>query len=86
MYTVKVDIIHAESLKLLENLAKRGLIAIHREESATRKGNDFMDLVQKIRSKDSNPPDLEEITAEVEQQRTEMYAISTQENKNHHRH
>ena len=75
-----VDILHAESLKLLENLAKLGLIAIHREETVTGRRDDFMDLVQKIRSKDSNPPGLEEITAEVEQQRAEMYAIPAQEN------
>lgn len=74
MNTIRVDILNVESLKLLENLAKMGLVAIHKEE--TKKG-DFMDLVQKIRSKAQNPPSLEEITVEVEQYRTEMYAIPT---------
>ena len=45
---------------------------------------DFIDLVQKIHSKVQNPPSLEEITAEVEQQRAEMYAAFAEENKNHH--
>jgi len=44
-----------------------------------------MDLVQKIRSKVQNPPSLEEITAEVEQQRTEMYAVSAEENQDYYR-
>ena len=74
MNTVRVDIINTESLKLLKNLAKMGLIAIHREEVIREKQDDFMNLVQKIRSKSKNPPTLEEITAEVEQQRAEMYA------------
>ena len=78
MNTVRVDILNRESLKLLENLAKLGVIAIHKEETIKSKSrNDFMDLVQKIRSKSQNPPSLEEITAEVEQQRAEMYAVLT---------
>jgi len=74
MNTVRVDILNVESLKLLESLAKLGLVAIHKEEPTKYKRSDFVDLVQKIRSKDNNPPSLEEITAEVEQQRAEMYA------------
>jgi len=74
MDTVRVDILKTESLKLLENLANLGLIVLHKEEKIQSKRGDFMDLVQKIRSKDYNPPCLEEIIAEVEQQRTEMYA------------
>ena len=76
MNTVRVDIVNSESLKLLENLARMGLIAIHKEEVAKSKSNDFMDLIHKIRSKVQHPPSLEEITAEVEQQRAEMYAVS----------
>jgi hypothetical protein len=75
MDTIRVEILHNESLKLLENLAGLGLIAIQKEETKKSPGGDFMGLVQKIRSKVQNPPDLDEITAEVEQQRAEMYAI-----------
>jgi hypothetical protein len=75
MYTIRVEILNKESLKLLDNLAKLGLIAIHKDETMKSQRGDFMDLIQRIRSKVQNPPDLNEITAEVEQQRTEMYAI-----------
>jgi len=75
MNTIRVDIRNIESLKLLESLAKLGLIAIHKEETVKSKKGDFMDFVHKIRSKNPNPPSLEEITAEVEQQRAEMYAV-----------
>ena len=52
---------------------------IHRNEKDRDRSSDFMDLVKKLRSKSSNLPSLEEITAEVEQQRAEMYAASTEE-------
>ena len=77
MNTVRVDILNTESLKLLENLAKLGLITIHKEEKINRQKGDFMNFVQKIRSKSQNTPSLEEITTEVEQYRTEMYTIPT---------
>jgi len=76
MNTIRVDILNAKSLKLLENLAQLGLIAIHKEETTKSKNGDFINLVQRIRSKNQTPPSLEEITAEVEQQRAEMYAVS----------
>ena len=69
---VNIDVFNPQSLRLLEELAKLQLIAIRKKE--TVRSNDFMDVVQKIRSKSQNPPSLEEITAEVEQQRAEMYA------------
>ena len=43
--------------------------------------SNFIDLVQKIRSKSSNIPSLEEITSEVEQQRAEMYIVFTEEKR-----
>ena len=49
MNTVRVDIINAESLKLLENLARMGMIAVHKEEAVESKSNDFMDLIHRIR-------------------------------------
>ena len=69
---VSIDVLNPKSLRLLEELAKLQLIAIRKKE--TVQSNDFMGVVQKIRSKVQNPPSLEEITAEVEQQRAEMYA------------
>ena len=75
MNTIRVDILNPASLTLLEELEKLRLIAIRKEENVKSSSSDFMDLVQKIRSKSENPPSLEEITAEVEQERAEMYAV-----------
>ena len=75
MNTIKVDILNPASLTLLEELEKLRLIAIRKEDNVKSAGDDFMDLVQKIRSKSENPPSLEDITAEVEQERAEMYAV-----------
>ena len=85
MNTISIDLINPASITLLEELEKLQLITIHRGKKAKNRNSDFIDFVHKIRSKSNNPPSLEEITAEVEQQRTEMYAISTQEKKGHNR-
>ncbi len=76
MNSIKVDILNPASLPLLEELAKLHLIAIRKEKSPKGQSDDFMNLVQKIRSKTQNPPSLEEITAEVEQERAKMYAVA----------
>jgi len=73
MTTISVDVLNPKALNLLEELAGLQLIAIRKE---TNKSNDFLSLVQQIRSRNQNPPSLEEITAEVEEQRAEMYAAS----------
>ena len=75
MNTIEVDILNPASLNLLEELEKLRLIAIRKENYVKSTSSDFMDLVQKIRSKSENPPSLKEITAEVEQERVEMYAV-----------
>jgi len=77
MNTISVDILNPASFPLLKELENLRLIAIHTNVKVPVKSNDFMDLVQKIRSKSDNPPSLDEITAEVEQVRSEMYAISS---------
>jgi hypothetical protein len=73
MATISVEVLNPKALNLPEELAKLKLIAIGKE---TDKSNDFMKLVEQIRSKSTNPPTMEEITAEVEQQRAEMYAAT----------
>ncbi|MDR1738462.1 MAG: hypothetical protein LBR66_06585 [Candidatus Symbiothrix sp.] len=70
MSTISVDILNPRAFNLLEELAGLNLIAIRKESSKT---DDFVYLVQQIRSKSPNPPSLDEITAEVEKQRSEMY-------------
>lgn len=76
METVSVDILNPSGLSLLKELEKLKLIAIHENEKTSVKSDDFMDLVRKIRKKSTTPLSLDEITAEVEQQRAEMYAVS----------
>ena len=82
MNTIQIEVLNPASLSLLKELEKLKLISIHKTESTD---SDFMDFVHKLRSKSHDLPSLEEITAEVEQQRSEMYAISSEEDKGHHR-
>ena len=74
MNTIHIEVLNPASLSLLKELEKLKLISIHKSESTS---NDFIDFVHKLRSKSHDLPNLEEITAEVEQQRSEMYAILT---------
>jgi hypothetical protein len=77
MNTISVEVLNPRSLPLLEELEKLQLIVIHKSKKVKSQNSDFIDLVQKLRLKSRNSLSLEEITAEVEQQRAEMYAIST---------
>jgi len=85
MNTIRVEVLNPKSISLLEELEKLQLIAIRKSEKVKSQGGDFIDFVQKLRLKSHNVLSLEEITAEVEQQRSEMYAVSVEENKGHHR-
>ena len=76
MNTISVDVLNPSGLLLLRELEKLKVIAIHDNKKTSVKNDDFMDLVQKIRKKSNTPLSLDEITAEVEQQRAEMYAVS----------
>ena len=77
MNTIRVEVLNPASITLLKELEKLKLIAIHESEKVKSYSCDFIDFVNIIRSKSNDIPSLEEITAEVEQQRSEMYAIST---------
>ena len=70
MNTIQVEVLNPSSIRLLEELEKLKLISIRKNESSNI---DFIDFVQKLRSKSNNVPSLEEITSEVEQHRNEMY-------------
>lgn len=70
MNTLKINILNPKAVKLLEDLADLNLIAI--EDSSNN--NDFKNTLERLRSKESVPLTLEEITAEVEAVRTERYA------------
>jgi len=82
MNTIRIEVLNPASLTLLEELEKLQLIAIHRSRSKKAKSpsSDFIELVRKFRSRSNDLLDLEEITAEVEQLRSEMYAASKKEN------
>jgi hypothetical protein len=70
MNTLQVDILNPKAAKLLQTLADLKLISIREE-----KEDDFLKIINKIRSKaKNNPPSLEEITEEVEKVRSERYA------------
>jgi len=70
MDTLKINILNPKAVKLLEDLADLNLITI--EDSSNN--NDFKNILERLRSKESVPLTLEEITAEVEAVRTERYA------------
>ena len=69
MNTIRVTVLKPQAFDLLQTLAKLNLITIEKEKS-----DELIDVVKRIRNKVENPPSLEEITAEVEKIRSEMYA------------
>jgi len=84
MNTLSIDVLNPASLTMLEELEKLQFISIHRGQRWKTPTMDFIGLVQKLRSQSRNVPTMEEITAEVEQQRSEMYAIASQSDKVNH--
>ena len=81
MDTINIKVLNPACITLLEDLEKLQLITIHRDDKVNNPSKNFIDLVQKLRSKSNILPSMDEITAEVEQQRAEMYAFSTEESK-----
>ena len=70
MNTISIKILNPKALDLLRTLSNLNLISIEEEKT-----DEMIDVVRRIRSKVKNPPSLEEITAEVEKVRSEMYAL-----------
>ena len=71
MNTVSIKILNPKALDLLRTLSNLNLISIEEEKT-----DEMIDVVRRIRNKVTNPPSLEEITAEVENVRNEMYALA----------
>ena len=69
MDTMSIEILNPKAKKLLQDLADMKLIAI--KDSSK---NEFVNILNKLRSKASEAPSLEEITAEVELVRSKRYA------------
>ena len=72
MDTINIKLLNPACITLLEDMEKLQLITIHRDDKVNNPSNNFIDFVQKIRSKSNILPSMDEITAEVEQQRAEM--------------
>jgi hypothetical protein len=70
METITIDIINPKARKLINDLADMELIAINDSKQK------FKDYLNKMRSSVENPPSLEEITAVVEEVRSERYGLS----------
>ncbi len=68
MNTIKIDILNPKATKLLKNLADLQLIAIQKPAK-----NNFITVLENLRSKAKSAPSLEEITKEVEMVRTKLY-------------
>ena len=68
METIRVEILNPKALPILEGLADLKLISIEKE-----KPSNFADLLEKLRSRAENAPNLTEITKEVELLRRKRY-------------
>jgi hypothetical protein len=69
MDTLRINIINPKAMKLLKDLADMDLISIQDNSE-----NAFEEVLKRLRSKSEQAPSLDEITAEVEAERTQRYA------------
>ncbi|MGV3602793.1 MAG: hypothetical protein ACO1N1_16380 [Dyadobacter fermentans] len=69
MDTLLINILDPKATRLLKDLEEMELISI---QNLAEGG--FADILKKIRSHSDSTPTLEEITAEVESERTKRYA------------
>ena len=70
MTTYQIDLLNPKAGKLLQDLADLNLISIRQAPA-----NGFLDVVNRLRTKAANrPPNLAEITNEVEAVRAKRYA------------
>ena len=70
MESIRIEILNPKAKKLLKSLVDLNLIAIRNSK------NEFSELLEKLRSKNSDKPTLEEITREVEFVRNKRYGKS----------
>lgn len=68
MNTITIEILNPKAKKLLKNLVDLDLINIREN-----KENGFSKLLKKLRSNDTNNLSLDDITNEVEQERSNMH-------------
>ena len=69
MKTYQIDILNPKAIKLLQDLADLELISFKQTDDS------LQSVIKKLRNKASvNPPNLDEITKEVESVRSKRYA------------
>jgi hypothetical protein len=68
MRTIQIEILNPKAAKLLKDLEDMDLISIKKPVK-----NSFVSLLEKLRSKESEAPTLEEIAKEVEIVRSKRY-------------
>jgi hypothetical protein len=69
MKTYQIDILNPKAIKLLQDLADLDLISFKQTDVS------LQNVIKKLRNKASaNPPNLDEITKEVESVRSKRYA------------
>ena len=69
MEAIKIEILNPKARQLLKSLQDLNLIRVSEEPSSKLKN-----YLKKMRKNEKNTPSLEEITALVEETRTERYA------------
>ena len=69
MEAIKIEILNPKARQLLKNLQDLNLIRVSEEPTSKLKN-----YLKKMRKNEKNAPNLEEITALVEEIRTERYA------------
>lgn len=69
MDTMLINILNPKAAQLLKDMEDMELISIQKPEES-----DFASVLKKLRSNSDSTPTLEEITAEVDSERTKRYA------------
>lgn len=69
METIRIDILNPKAKRLLKNLADLNLIRIQRQKVKS----EFQELLERLRTDESDVPSLDEIAAEVDIVRRSRY-------------
>jgi len=69
METLKIEILNPKAKSILKGLADLKLINIKKEQNKT----DFTSLIEKLRNQSDIPPDINNISSEVELVRKKRY-------------
>jgi hypothetical protein len=70
MDTMLINILNPKAAQLLKDMEEMELISIQKPDES-----DFASILKKLRSNSDSTPTLEEITAEVDSERTKRYVL-----------